>query len=116
MGLTQADTTAISDGYHQTMLAAQRAVLAAGGFSWAWAEERQGAPGKGAVCRAFFANASLDFLYGAPLILGVARHCPAPDADAAGAALRGGGLSGHEGLGGGGGCGLAGYRRQRVSR
>ncbi len=69
MGLSQADTTAINDGYHLTMLAAQRAVIAAGGFSWAWAEERQGGAGKGAVCRAFFADAA--FYYGAPLIVGI---------------------------------------------
>jgi len=68
MGLTQADTTAIADGYRETMLAAQRAVLAAGGFSWAWTEELT-APSKGAVCRAFFRNFS--FLYDAPLIMTV---------------------------------------------
>jgi hypothetical protein len=72
MGLTQEDTTAINDGYHLTMLAAQRAVLAAGGYSWAWAQERQGSAGHGAVCRAFFANAS--FYYDSALIIGV--HSP----------------------------------------
>lgn len=44
MGLTQADTTAITAGFRETMLAVQAGLLAAGKFSWAFFTPIYGAP------------------------------------------------------------------------
>jgi hypothetical protein len=52
-GLTQAQTTAIADGWRGTMLALQTRLLDAGAFAWAYFTETA-TPAKGAVCRAFF--------------------------------------------------------------
>jgi hypothetical protein len=69
MGLTQDDTTAIYNGWKETMIAAAYALVKAGGFSWAFTTEI-GMVKKGAVCRSFF-NENASQLYNVPLIVTV---------------------------------------------
>jgi hypothetical protein len=58
MGLVQADTTAIRDAWVANMRAVQQAVVAAGGFAWAYFDQ-QSTPAQGnpAACAAFFRSA-----------------------------------------------------------
>jgi len=53
MGLTQADTTAITDGWQRTMQAVQKAVINAGGFAWQFTTSFVGAPTK-VTCASWF--------------------------------------------------------------
>ena len=55
MGLTQADTTAITDGWRETMAAVQAAILQKGAFAWAYfRQETLPGPGNAAACAAWF--------------------------------------------------------------
>ena len=58
MGLVQADTTAIRAAWVDNMRAVQEAVLANGGFAWAYFDQ-QATPAKGnaSACAAFFRSA-----------------------------------------------------------
>ena len=55
MGLTQADTTAITDAWRETMAAVQAAILSKGAFAWAYfKQETIPGPGDAAACAAWF--------------------------------------------------------------
>ena len=71
-GLTQAQTTAITDAWRVTMLQLQRRLIDAGAFSWAYfTEYAGGAPGPSqALCKAFFRN---NTLYDLALMMGLAQ-------------------------------------------
>lgn len=74
IGLTQAQTTAITDGYHAFMLELQAKLLAAGKFSWAYfAQYNGGAPSRGAVCRSFFRNNATS-LYGRAMMMSLSKN------------------------------------------
>lgn len=75
-GLTQAQTTTITDNWRVTMLELQRRLIDAGAFSWAYFTEYTGAPSQH-TCAAFFRNNATE-LYGLALMMGLAR--PATDA------------------------------------
>jgi hypothetical protein len=55
MGLTQADTTALTDAWSETMAAVQAAILAKGAFAWAYfRQETIPGPGNADACAAWF--------------------------------------------------------------
>ena len=55
MGLTQADTTAITDGWRETMKAVQAAILSKNAFAWAYFKQTTiPGPGDAAACAAWF--------------------------------------------------------------
>ena len=54
MGLSQANTTAITDGYHNTMLLLQQKLLAAGKFSWAYFTQLGGGGAGARLLRSLF--------------------------------------------------------------
>jgi len=62
MGLTQVDTTAITDGWRMTMGAVRDAVVNAGGFAWQYMASFTGAPAQGPTCASWFRGLGKSFV------------------------------------------------------